>query len=819
MTDRPDRRTIPRLGWIKRLSHRLGSIGETGREITRGFSRNDRHENLTQADVNIIGLLFLCGIAVFFAIGIVWHEAVALQRQGDQPRSVMVTHTPSTPAVSRQLWFPPGLRVDQVAAILDRDRIADGTRFLELVNDAEFARKLLGEEWGAVHSLEGYLSPGVYDVPDGMSANSLIGEMVARFEGEFAPQFHRRAWELGLTPHEVVILASIVERESIYYSDSPVIAGVFFNRLQSGIRLESDPTVAYAIDTAHQGSANEGWTTDLSEADLWVDSQYNTYLYPGLPPGPIASPGLQAIQSVLYYADVEYLFFSARANGAHAFASTLEEHIQNIADLYGDIPAGSLSSGTEGGGSDLQPLLERFVEGIDAHIGIVVKNLNTGEMASVNATDYFSTASLYKPLVMGYAFNAREQGEITFEDPITIPASAAVHDSEAVRARVGTTPTMREAIESMIVVSSSGVGETLLETFGRSEIEGFLRAQGLSDTWLSYARVISTPKDIARFMELAAAGSLVTPEASAEIVDILLRQEFNDLLPKYLPIGTAFAHKTGSLDYQSHDAGILYTSAGPIVIVVMTEEAGNKLATSESISRLGKFAFDYFEAYRPKVDEIQAGVASSCSGQPSTPGGSLSERVIVLDPRVAGDTGTGTARISEDSVLAEAEVTLDIAIRLGSLLASEGARVYLTQCDGTALPEMLRAAFANSVDADLFVSIGLDASPDVGVDGVTAHYSRPDGGILANYILGTFTQPALWQELATSLPLTNGGAHAGEFPVLTYTIAPGVVTESVNLTNPQEAQALTQDSARRDQIARGHFTGILNYFNAKAIAQ
>jgi UPF0755 protein len=135
-----------------------------------------------------------------------------------------------------------------------------------------------------------------------------------------------------LTLEEVVTLASIVQREAGTLSEMPTIASVFLNRLRLGIPLQADPTVQYAIVSGGPISAGDGyWKKELSLDDLKVDSPYNTYTNPGLPPGPIANPGLDAITAVIRPATTNYLFFVAKGDGTHAFAETLEEHERNIA--------------------------------------------------------------------------------------------------------------------------------------------------------------------------------------------------------------------------------------------------------------------------------------------------------------------------------------------------------------------------------------------------------------------------------------------------------------------------------------------------------
>jgi UPF0755 protein len=132
----------------------------------------------------------------------------------------------------------------------------------------------------------------------------------------------------GLSVHEAVTLASIIEREAVIPEERPRIAAVFLNRLERGMKLETDPSIQYVLGLQASGS---WWKTDLTQQDLQIDSPYNTYRYPGLPPGPIANPGLSALQAVAEPLETDELYFRALCDGSgrHAFARTYEEHLQN----------------------------------------------------------------------------------------------------------------------------------------------------------------------------------------------------------------------------------------------------------------------------------------------------------------------------------------------------------------------------------------------------------------------------------------------------------------------------------------------------------
>ncbi len=178
-------------------------------------------------------------------------------------------------------------------------------------------------------SAEGYLLPGSYKLPRTTDANALLDTLRASFDQAITNELLRGFEQHGLNLHEAVILASIVEREAIVDDEMPLIASVFYNRLTSGMKLETDPTVQYAL--GYNQAQSQWWTNPLSLADLQVNSPYNTYLYPGLPPGPICSPGIDALRAVAFPAQTPYYYFRATCDGSgrHLFAETFEEHLAN----------------------------------------------------------------------------------------------------------------------------------------------------------------------------------------------------------------------------------------------------------------------------------------------------------------------------------------------------------------------------------------------------------------------------------------------------------------------------------------------------------
>ncbi len=181
-------------------------------------------------------------------------------------------------------------------------------------------------------SLEGFLFPDTYTLARSTTVDEFIAILLANFEKHIDPQLVAGLESQGLNLFQAVSLASIVEREAVLDEEMPVIASVFLNRLEIGMSLESDPTVQYAL--GYNRSQGTWWTNPLSRQDLQVDSLYNTYRYPNLPPGPIASPGLAALKAVAFPAETPYYYFRAACDGSgkHRFAQTYEEHVNNACD-------------------------------------------------------------------------------------------------------------------------------------------------------------------------------------------------------------------------------------------------------------------------------------------------------------------------------------------------------------------------------------------------------------------------------------------------------------------------------------------------------
>jgi UPF0755 protein len=241
------------------------------------------------------------------------------------------------------LTIPEGWRMEQVAWLVEEQGVMRGDDFLAYAHTALYDYPWLANR-PAGASLEGFLFPDTYELPTDATPANLVDLMLATFDARVAPEIESRLvgktiFDLNLsdyrplTLYDVVTLASIIEREAVLDEERPIIASVYFNRLdpayveETALRLSSDPTIQYAKGLDPE--TGNWWNPMLPGEGQTIDSPYNTFKVQGLPPGPICSPGLASILAVLNPADTDYLYFHAIGDGKHVFASTLEEHMSN----------------------------------------------------------------------------------------------------------------------------------------------------------------------------------------------------------------------------------------------------------------------------------------------------------------------------------------------------------------------------------------------------------------------------------------------------------------------------------------------------------
>jgi UPF0755 protein len=209
--------------------------------------------------------------------------------------------------------IPEGYNLQQVAQVVSRAGFGTPADFFKAATNAD----LVHSKGIDAQTFEGYLFPDTYYFTKAATPEKIISSMVKRFWSVFKAEWKDRAKTLGLTIHQVVTLASIIEKETGAAVERPIISSVFHNRLKRGIRLESDPTVIYGI---------EDFNGNITRRDLEEDTLYNTYRIKGLPPGPIANAGIKAIEAALYPADTRFLYFVSKKDNTHQFTTNLKDH-------------------------------------------------------------------------------------------------------------------------------------------------------------------------------------------------------------------------------------------------------------------------------------------------------------------------------------------------------------------------------------------------------------------------------------------------------------------------------------------------------------
>jgi UPF0755 protein len=220
---------------------------------------------------------------------------------------------------AKWVTFPEGFTIRQIGERLEACGLGKAARFSQLAH--RHASAFQTSFPLPSNSLEGYLFPDTYLIPIGASEESVIRAMLTAFENKVVKPMADEIAASGMSLHQIITLASLIEREAKIPADRPLISAVLRNRLRSNMPLQCDATVLYALGE-HKSRVLYKY--------LKINSPYNTYLYPGLPPGPIANPGLASIKAALYPANVDYMYYVARPDGSHIFSRTFEEHQRAI---------------------------------------------------------------------------------------------------------------------------------------------------------------------------------------------------------------------------------------------------------------------------------------------------------------------------------------------------------------------------------------------------------------------------------------------------------------------------------------------------------
>lgn len=254
-----------------------------------------------------------------FQPGMNYDEMITALNSGDVQKEEMLRFT-----------IPEGYTLKQIAQKLEDEGVTDGKIFMQLVQDKELFNDIplvasIPDNENYRYALEGYLFPETYEMKKDSTAEDIIRRMLTEMQDRLngIPELDAELKELNLNLHQVLTAASLIEREVVVDNERPLVAGVIYNRLEQNMRLEMDATVQYLLDKQKER---------LLYKDLEVESPYNTYRNEGLPPGPIASPSLSAIEAALAPKPSDYLFYVTKKDGSseHLFAETYEEHLDNI---------------------------------------------------------------------------------------------------------------------------------------------------------------------------------------------------------------------------------------------------------------------------------------------------------------------------------------------------------------------------------------------------------------------------------------------------------------------------------------------------------
>ena len=220
----------------------------------------------------------------------------------------------------RLITFREGLTISEMAVVFEERGFGSAASFEAAAKNAALVREVDPD----ARDLEGYLFPETYALPRGTPAGEVVAQMVALFLRSFDADLRAAAAAAGFTVRQAVTLASLVEKETARAEERPLVAAVYANRIKARMGMQADPTAIYALQKAGRYDGN------LTRADLQFDSPYNTYRHAGLPPGPIASPGLASLRAAVRPAAGDYLYFVSRHDGSHVLATTLAEHNRNV---------------------------------------------------------------------------------------------------------------------------------------------------------------------------------------------------------------------------------------------------------------------------------------------------------------------------------------------------------------------------------------------------------------------------------------------------------------------------------------------------------
>lgn len=290
-------------------------------EVKEGSSVRSIARSLEESDLIKNRHIFLLGYRIFFPA----QSLRAGEYSIDRPLSSreILTLLIEGRVILYPITIPEGLTRLEIADHIQTEYAVDKDSFLKASGNPGSIVSMDAK----APNLEGYLFPETYHFPKNTSARSMVDAMVDQFISVFDLEWRQRAKNLGFSIREIVILASLIEEETSHPEERTLVSATFHNRLRIGMKLDCDPTIIYAL------KQDNAYTGRLRYRDLKLDSPYNTYIYPGLPPGPICNPGRESLKAALYPADEDYLYFVSKNDGSHQFSRTFREH-QNAVNIY-----------------------------------------------------------------------------------------------------------------------------------------------------------------------------------------------------------------------------------------------------------------------------------------------------------------------------------------------------------------------------------------------------------------------------------------------------------------------------------------------------
>lgn len=296
----------------------VNSENQTIITIQPGMTANDIGQLLYNEKI-------IKSVIMFRVIAKVYNMESSLQAgeyafSNDMTTEQIVTIIAKGQTAYRQITIPEGYNIDQIAELIDKQKLGDGNKFKTLAKTYA-PYPYMTNQPVVNYKAEGYIFPSTYRLARGTTEEQLLQIMVKEFDNQLIPAMRDRAAELGLSVADVITLASLVEKEAKLDGDRPIIASVFINRLKLDMPLQSCATIQYILGFPK---------AELSIEDTQIQSPYNTYLHKGLPPGPIANPGGASINAVLYPAETDYIYFVADKDGAHHYSTSYQEHLNLI---------------------------------------------------------------------------------------------------------------------------------------------------------------------------------------------------------------------------------------------------------------------------------------------------------------------------------------------------------------------------------------------------------------------------------------------------------------------------------------------------------